>query len=176
MSLRTVLLSAATTLFLFAPLSAQDAGFEGTYHHDPSAGDEMEEVVDEGVSLVRSWLKRQFARGRITETNVPYEWLRIMPGEDSVRVTNDQWDLTVPHEGMLAGWERADDDFIDVTVEWLPDGALRQTFQGEEGARINVYRLSPDGRTLTMEVTITSDQLRGPLEYEQVYRTTAQGG
>lgn len=151
-------------------LGAQEAGFQGTYVHDAAAGDPMNEVVDEGVSLVRSWLKRQFARGRIRETNVPYEWIRIETDDEGARVVTDQWELVVPYEGGIEGWERAEGDFIDVTVERFGAGALLQRFQGEDGARTNVYRLSDDGRTLTMEVTITSDQLSGPLRYEQVYR------
>ncbi len=179
MSAHPTILSAAAvavalSVLLPSPASAQSNRFEGTYSHDPTAGDRMEEVVDEGVSLVRSWLKRQFARSRIRETNVPYEWIRIELDDEGTRVVTDQWDLVVPYEGGIQGWERADGDLVDVTATRLPDGSLRQRFQGEEGARTNVYRLSGDGRTLTMEVTVTSDQLREPLSYEQIYRAEAQ--
>jgi hypothetical protein len=37
------------------------------------------------------------------------------------------------------------------------DGArLEQVFDAEDGRRVNVYTLSPDGSTLTLEVTVTS--------------------
>jgi hypothetical protein len=38
------------------------------------------------------------------------------------------------------------------------------------GRRINDYTLSPDGRTLTMQVTETSPQLSQTITYKQVYR------
>lgn len=119
---------------------------------------------------MRAWLERQFARGRIRETNRPYDFIQIFPAPDSVTVHTEQWSLTVPRGGeVLEGWERAPDDLVDVTMEWR-DGAWVQIFEASDGIRVNRYVLAPDGKTLTVGVTLTSDQLSGPLEYELVYR------
>jgi hypothetical protein len=45
-----------------------------------------------------------------------------------------------------------------------------QTFTSADGRRVNDYTLSPDGRTLTMQVTETSPRLSQTITYKQVYR------
>jgi len=47
---------------------------------------------------------------------------------------------------------------------------LAQTFTSADGRRVNDYSLSPDGRTLTMQVTETSPRLSQTIAYKQVYR------
>jgi hypothetical protein len=66
-------------------------------------------------------------------------------------------------------WTRDDGAVFDLSAR-TEDGALHQKFQGTEGQRVNVYRVAPDERTLTMAVTITSPRLPKPLSYRLVYR------
>ena len=144
--------------------------FGGTFHFDPDAegSADMEAVVDEGVSLVKSWLKRRFARSRIRETNRPYDFMQLFPGPETVTVSTPGWSLDVPREGQLE-WMRDEDDRVRVSIEWTGD-AWVQTFEAADGTRINRYRLGPDGERLTLDVTLRSDQLESPLTYSLVYR------
>jgi hypothetical protein len=57
---------------------------------------------------------------------------------------------------------------VRVTTEW-EDDRLAQTFVAEDGQRVNVFAVSPDGNTLTVSVTVTSPHLRAPLIYRLVY-------
>ena len=45
----------------------------------------------------------------------------------------------------------------------MADGYDR--FENEGGGRLNVFTLSPDGRTLTIDVMLTSDRLPEPIRY-----------
>lgn len=156
------------------PLSAQELPVSGTFVLDREASDDLEAVVDRGVELVKSWWKRPFARGRIEETNRPYEWTQVSPRDDAVAIDTDQWSLVIPWDGGIEDWERAEDDFVDVEAA-VENELLRVVFQGEEGSRTNVYRLTDGGQTLVMDVTITSDQLEEPLAYRLVYRRGRPG-
>ncbi len=55
-----------------------------------------------------------------------------------------------------------------MSSEW-DNGRLEQRFQAEDGRRVNLYSVSADGNTLTMNVTITSPRLPSPLTYKLVY-------
>lgn len=152
------------------PSGGESAGepFGGTFLFLPSESPDMEDVVDRGVSLVKSWYKRPFARGRIAEVNQAYEWMQIFPSSSAVRVSTPAWSLDIPRQGSLA-WVRAPDDTVDVTIDWTGEAWVHR-LEADDGTRVNRYVLGPDGERLTLHVTITSDQLRGPLEYDLVYR------
>jgi hypothetical protein len=44
------------------------------------------------------------------------------------------------------------------------------TFTSADGRRVNDYTLSPDGRTLIMQMTETSPRLSQTIMYKQIYR------
>ena len=50
------------------------------------------------------------------------------------------------------------------------DGVLVQDFHGEGGSRRVVWRLAPDGETLSVQFTITSSHLPHPVDYSLSYR------
>jgi len=152
------------------PWRAARAGepFYGTFYLLPSEGDDIEEVIDRGVSLVEGWFRRPFARGRIREVTEPLDWFQLFRVADSVRANTPAWTMTVPRDGALQGWEREPGDSIDVTIEW--DGeAWVHTLEAEDGTRVNRYRLMEDGERLLFDVTLTSDRLRAPLDFELVF-------
>src|SRR5919106_713704 len=73
----------------------------GVFVYDSADSEQLELVVDRGVRLVRSPIKRMFARGRIRDMNTPHAWVQIEPRDDSVRVATDLWDVTVPLTGSV---------------------------------------------------------------------------
>lgn len=150
--------------------SAAEAGepFYGTFYLLPSEGDDIEEVIDRGVSLVEGWFKRPFAGGRIREVTEPFDWFQLFRVADSVRVNTPGWTMTVPRGGTLEGWEREEGDSIDVSIEWSGE-AWVHTLEADDGTRVNRYRLLEDGERLLFAVTLTSDQLRAPLDFELVF-------
>jgi hypothetical protein len=77
--------------------------------------------------------------------------------------------IVVPASGAAVKWTREDGETFDVSGK-VAGSTLTQTFVAEDGKRVNVYTLSPDGKTLTMNVTVTSPRLPKPLNYKLVYR------
>lgn len=156
-----------------ATASAQEAAFRGTFVRDADAGDSMKKIVDMGMSKLgaayRIWPISGQAKKRLESTNKPYGWIQFAPDASTLTTTTDQWKLTTPKNGRLEDWSRNKDDQIDVTTRWQ-SGRLEHAFDAEDGRRVNVYTLSPDGNTLFMDVTVTSPKLDSPLTYRMVYR------
>ena len=72
-----------------------------------------------------------------------------------------------PANGTPVKWTREDGERFDLSTEW-EGGRLVQTFKGKEG-RTNTFTISPDGRTLTLGVAVSSPRLPKPLTYKLVY-------
>lgn len=163
-----------------APARAQEPAFRGTFLRDTAAGDDMEQVIDQNLPKIKSVLGKLFrgaARARLREVNRPYGWIHFAPGPDGITTETDlwagEWKLTTPTTGKVKGWKRRTGDgkveLLDVATE-LVGRTFTHRFQAEDGTRTNVYTLSPDGRTLTMDVTVVSARLTGPMTYRLVYR------
>lgn len=151
---------------------AQSSPFRGTWVRDAAAGDDMKVVIDQSLPKIKSTLGRLFtgvARKRLTEVNRPYPWMQIVPTGNSVTVETPFYKLTTPRNGTLEDWEREKGDLVDVNTQ-MQDRRMQHTFVAEDGRRVNVYTLSPDGRTLTMNVNVSSEQLSSPITYRLVYR------
>lgn len=178
----------AACLAAAAPAAAQTR-ISGTFVRDASAGADMKEVMDNAVGKVKNPLGRLFtgvSRNRLRDVIAPYAWIQIASGANgSAHVRTDRWGKAVLG-GSAETWDRTemavvpagntpddDHDIVRVTTSRQQNGAIKQTFKAEDGSRTNVYKLSPDGNTLTMDVTIESGQLSGPLNYSLVYKRNA---
>ena len=169
-----VLSLAVLALFAVAPQAlAQAEPIRGTYVRDEAASDPMKKIVDDGMSklgkVYRVWPISGQAKKRLQETNKPYAWVQILPEASTVTLETDAFKLTTPRNGVREDWERTAGDLIDVTTK-MQGTRLEQVFEAEDGRRVNVYTLSPDGNTLNLDVTVTSPKLDGPLTYRMVYR------
>lgn len=178
---------AALATILSGTASAQTsahAELRGTFVRDASAGANMTAVMDDAVGKVKNPLGRLFtgvSKNRLRDVIAPYAWIQIVPtAEDAARVRTDRWGETAlggsvtwdrTRDRVVGAGETPDDknDIVRVSTEWRGD-KLVQTFRGKDGSRTNVYEVGPEGNTLTMSVTIQSDQLSGPVKYNLVYR------
>jgi hypothetical protein len=165
LSVATALLVSVLTI---GAASADAPGPEGTFTLDKAASDDVKEAVERSAGEF-NFVLRSFARSRLTKANPIPQQVRIVytPGEVSV-----QLDLapavTAPRDGNNVKWTRDDGAMFDLTAR-TDGGVLRQSFEGKDGQRVNVYRLR-DARTLAMEVTLTSPRLAKPLTYTLVFR------
>lgn len=167
------LLCALFAVFAFAlSATAQATGnratLDGTYTLNRAASDDINRAIDGAVAKM-NFVTRPIARGRLRRTNQPYQRLVIAHTQQQVSVTTDnRAAIRTPANGTPIKWTREDGEVFDVSTEW-ENGTLEQTFKAEDGSRTNTFSLSPDGRTLTMNVTITSPRLSGPLRYKMVF-------
>ena len=146
----------------------------GTWTLNRQQSDDINAKINTAVARMNV-VVRQIARPRLRSTNTPYPQLVIHTDGGNYRVDmQGRPSVTSPANGSPVLWHRETGrvcqqvrgDCVRVTTTW-GNGHLTQTFQAEDGQRVNVY--SVEGNTLTMNVTITSPRLPNPLTYKLVY-------
>jgi sugar lactone lactonase YvrE len=150
-------------------LTAQESGLDGTYILDQTNSDNISEVIETAVGKL-NFLTRDIAQGRLHKLNPAYRQIAINSSPEEISVTVDnQPPLRTPAKGAPVAWVGPDGGKVNASMQ-LVGRRLAQTFSSADGRRVNDYTLSPDGRTLTMQVTETSPRLSRPITYKQVYR------
>src|SRR3954454_13329076 len=149
--------------------AAQEPGLDGTYILDQSNSDNMNEVIEDAVGKL-NFLTRDIARWRLNKLNPAYRQVVITSSPNEISVTVDnQRPLRTPAKGPRIAWIGPDGGKVNASMQ-LAGRRLAQTFTSADGRRVNDYSLSPDGRTLTMQVTETSPRLSQTITYKLVYR------
>lgn len=173
-----IALVCALALFAVLPqaVSAQQSQIRGTWALNRSQSDDINAKINTAVARMNV-VVRQIARPRLRNTNVAYPQLVISYDQTNIRVDmQGRPSVSSPANGQPVLWQRETGgvcqqvrgDCVRVTTEW-ENGRLEQTFAADDGQRVNVFSVSPDGNTLTMNVTITSPRLPNPLTYKLVY-------
>jgi hypothetical protein len=162
-----LLLPLLAAFALPAAAHAQESTMRGTFTLNRQQSDDVNRAIETAVSRM-SFVTRPIARGRLRRTNTAYNRVVINYTQTEVSTTFDQRrPVESPANGQPVKWTREDGEKFDLSTEWQ-NGRLVQTFRAEDGSRTNTYTISPDGRTLTMNVTLRSPRLTSPLEYKLV--------
>ncbi|HEX2203663.1 MAG TPA: hypothetical protein VHG91_10210 [Longimicrobium sp.] len=167
---RNLLLALALLVAAALPgaAEAQQGTLRGTWRFNAQASDNIQTAINTAVARM-NFVTRPIARGRLRNTNQPYQRIVADFNQQQVTLTFDQRPaITTPANGTPIKWTREDNEVLDVSTEW-ENGVLEQTFKAEDGQRVNRYSVSGDGATMTMNVTITSPRLPQPLTYKLVY-------
>ncbi len=148
---------------------AQESSLDGTYILDVADSDNINEAIETAVGKL-DFVRRDIARGRLEKLNPAYRKVAITSSPNEISVTVDnQPPLRAPAKGAPVAWVGPDGGKVNASMQ-LAGRRLAQTFTSADGRRVNDYTLSPDGRTLTMQVTETSPRLSQTITYKQVYR------
>jgi len=148
----------------------------GTWNLNRQASDNLDAAINRSVARMNI-IVRQIARPRLRSTNTMYPTLVVSQENSNVRVDMaGRPTLSTPYNGQPVLWQRETGrtcpeikgDCVRVTST-VENGHLRQIFQAEDGRRTNLYTVSGDGKTMTMDVTIESPKLPQPLNYKLVY-------
>jgi hypothetical protein len=164
-----VLMCSAVFLDSSALTAAQRSSLDGTYILDQNESDNINAVI-EGAVGKQNFLTRDIARERLKKLNPAYRQIAISSPPNEISVTADnQPPLRTPAKGAPVAWVGPDGGKVNASMQ-LAGRRLAQTFTSADGRRVNDYTLSPDGQTLTMQVTETSPRLSQTITYKQVYR------
>ena len=143
-------------------LTAQEPSLSGTWNQ--SKADDITAAIDSTVADM-NFIKRPIARHRLTNLNPAYRKVLIAISDREVLVKFDEREpIHMPPDGKSAPWTREDGAKFMVAAQ-VTMGQLVQTFKNDEGERTNLFKLSPDGQSLTLSATIKSPQLPKPLTY-----------
>lgn len=148
---------------------ADNPKMAGHYVYVPERSAKVAEAVEKAVQDV-NFVIRPMARSRLNKTNQPYQNITLATAPDKLSITTDKRaPIVTPADGKPVKWKREDGEMLAVSMKWQGE-ALQETFAADDGKRVNLYDLSPDGRELKMHVTVSSKRLPKPLAYTLVYR------
>ena len=143
-------------------LAAQEASLSGTWTQ--TKADDIPAAINSTVADM-NFIKRPVARHRLTNLNPAYRKVMIAVSDREVLVKFDEREpIHMPPDGKSAPWTREDGAKFMVAAQVSKD-QLVQTFKNDEGERTNIFKLSPDGKSLTLSATIKSPQLPKSLTY-----------
>ena len=143
-------------------LGAQEPGMSGLWHQ--TRVDNIPAAIETCISDM-FFIKRPIARRRLANVNPAYKKiaLSITPQQVSVKL-DDRNPILMPASGQAVSWTREDGEVFQVAAHLAPN-QLTQTFKNEDGERTNIFRLSPDGKSINLFVTVNSPQLPKALTY-----------
>ncbi len=172
-----IALVCALALFALLPQAVQaQQQLGGTWSLNRQQSDDINAKINTAVARMNV-VVRQIARPRLRSTNTAYPHITLLTENNTIRVDmQGRPSVASPSSGTPVMWQRESGrtcthlkgDCVRVTTT-TSASEIRQTFTAEDGQRVNVYTLSPDGNTLNMNVTITSPRLPQPLTYRLVY-------
>ena len=143
-------------------LAAQEPSLSGTWTQ--TKADDIAAAINSTVADM-NFIKRPIARGRLTKLNPAYKKVMIAISDKEVVVKLDERaPIHMPPGGKAAPWTREDGEKFMVAAQVSKD-QLIQTFKNDEGERTNVFRMSPDGRSLVLTATVKSPKLPKSLTY-----------
>lgn len=167
-----LLFAVAAPVALHAPVAiaakAATPSLDGRYQFVAAESDDVDRAIDAAVSSM-NFVMKPIAHGRLAKTNVPYQKVTIAAGDEVSIKTDARAPIVTSPNGKPEKWKREDGLLYDVSTK-LAGNAITQTFEAEDGKRVNHWSLSPDGKTLTCHVTVTSPKLPKALTYKLVYR------
>ena len=160
-------------LTLYTAAAAQEPSLRGTFVINRQASDDVNRAIEAAVARL-NFVTRPAVRGRLRKTNVAYDRLVIDYDRRTVSITTGQRrPMESPSNGTPVKWAREDGEKFDLSTEW-EGGILEQTLKGGGAEqRTNTFSISADGRTLTLNVVVSSPKLPKPLTYKLVFNRAA---
>jgi hypothetical protein len=172
-TLRFISRLCAIALLSLGPASAQTPQapqLQGSYTFDATASDDINAAIKVATKQTPFYAKSKVI-SELKKNTRPSQRIEIHYTQTEMSISTDQWGtIKTLTDGTIANWTRGDGEKYKVSTVW-ECGGLKQTFKGNKGQRINTYTLSADGKTLTIQISITSPPwLKQPLMYKLTYR------
>jgi hypothetical protein len=138
------------------------------------AGSSSEEAarraaIDRGIDSL-FFAIRGIARSRLSAGTKIDPWVAFSFEADKIRVRAPSSDAISPANGTAVDYGNGDDK--SKLSQRISTGRIVQAFIAGEGRRVNEWVLSPDARTLSLKVTVSSPKLTRPVIYTLTYERT----
>lgn len=142
--------------------------FAGHYALVKDQKEDIRRAIEQATESM-NFFARPIARRLLRQKTVLYPAFSMERSGEFLRTSlAGQPPLLLPLSGAAVPWKTPDGETVRVRL--ISGQALRQLFVAKQGRRENRFTLSSDGGLLTMEVTITSNELPRPVEYRLIYR------
>jgi hypothetical protein len=136
---------------------------------DPAEVQARLDAIEATVSRMM-WIARGTARKRITKATVIHEQYVFTVAPDAITIAEDEFaGFTTPWDGTEVQIPKDRGGPAVLTRRFEEDG-LTAHWQQKRGAGTEIYRVSPDGATMTVTVVISSPRLPSDVRYALTYR------
>lgn len=151
-----------------ADVEAQEPSISGSWRHLalPAEQESRYQAIDRATESIGG-LMRGGARSRLRDATAPASELTIEDGGERVTLVTGGRRIVVSTDGSST--TVSGDSGGGTMQATRRDGRLVVTLRSDDATRTTVYRLSPDGARLTLEVSLTSGRLSGPVTYRVTY-------
>lgn len=171
--IRTLIGAGLLAVLALAASAMSGPTLEGEWELVAAESGDIAVAIDSAIAKM-NFVKRPIARSRLKKTNPAYRTISLSRTTDQLVISFDGGKpVQMPANGTAVKWKREDGETFDVAGTW-ETARVTQQFVAGDGKRSNVFRLSPDGGKLRLDVELTSDQLPAPVTYSLVYRRTRQ--
>ncbi len=143
--------------------------FVGAYHSTDPSGHAR--IIDQAIVTATDDmrpLRRRVARARLRAVNTSIRVLRIEREGDRVVMDLDGDRYTAPISGETEQQRNPDGEPVDLSFRVVGQ-SLRGHYVEATAEKIMSFRLG-DAGLLTLDVTVRSDQLPGPIQYQLSFR------
>jgi len=148
---------------------AEQEELQGTYTVDSVRSESIDSAIEQGIADM-NFVIRPIARNRLAKTNPRYERIVLSRNDSTVSVQFDaRKPIEMPADGHAVPWTREDGSKYEVNAQCSAT-QLVMHFKAEDGERVNTFALDPDGRSLKLNVKVTSPKLPKPVTYTLAYR------
>jgi hypothetical protein len=154
-----------------APADDPRPRFRGSFSFAGGDGERaaLQTAIEHAVDGM-NFITQPIARGRLRGKNPVYSTLAFDFPTGQVAVTFDgRATIRSRDDGVPGSGTTLTGETVQV-LQRFNQGALVQLLVAGNGTRRNDFSVSADGHTLTMRVTVTSEQLPHPLHYTLTYR------
>lgn len=144
--------------------------FEGTFRLGVPA-ESAREAIDEAIEIAivgMGAIRRPIARRRLRARNSVFETVTFQQSQGRIAVQLDDQRFIAPADGRLVETTLHDGERIRLSHR-IEGDRLVQRFVGEDGERLTVYHLRPDGGALRVYNTVKSGQLPQDVKYMLPY-------
>lgn len=135
-------------------------------------GSAEREALRDGIARAvapMNFIARPVARGRLTDRNPVYASVAFRFPGDAIEVDMaGRPPLRSPAGGTTVQTRAITGEAVRLS-QWFQGPSLIQTITSREGERRNEFTVSPNGRLMTMHVTLRARQLPEPLHYRLSY-------
>jgi hypothetical protein len=142
--------------------------FAGRYILMGDQSENLKQAINRATETM-NFLRRRVARRQLREKLTLYPVFSIQRNGESLRTSlAGQTTLSLPLSGAPVLWKAPFGETVQARLR--PGPELLEVFEMKQGHCEHRYRLSPDGRVLTVNVRVTSNELPKPVEYWLIYQ------
>ena len=148
---------------------SQNATFTGDWVLKKDAQEQTQrfDAIERGIKDINGLIRGR-ARKMLREKTAPASNINITDKGERVTIARQKIKLTLPTDGSASRMQ-TENGTATVRAQ-RKNGALVVVSQTSKGVQTTTYRLSEDRKSLTLDVSISSEKMKTPIRFRATYQ------